>query len=150
MSQRDELLEQMLTAWTELMVVVQQLNDKFDDDLGDDWRVRDVLAHVALWERVANWKLGGAEVPNAEGVADREPWDMNFFNEEMRERWRKRSVDEVLAELRASHEALVATVSAASDEDCAADGSVWAVIQEDGAGHYELHLPALRGLAERG
>ncbi|MGA7669019.1 MAG: maleylpyruvate isomerase N-terminal domain-containing protein [Nitrolancea sp.] len=150
MSPREELLEQMLSAWTELMTVAQQLDGKFDADLGDGWRVRDVLAHIALWERVANWKLGGPEVPHAEGVADREPWDLNFFNEAMRDRWRDRPVEDVLAELRVSHQALVATVAAASDEDCAADGSVWTVIQEDGAGHYELHLSALRTVAERG
>ena len=150
MSPREEIEQQMLSSWAELMTVVQQLDGKLEVDLGDGWRVRDLLAHIALWERVANWKLGGPDVPNAESVADREPWDLNFFNEEMRERWRGRSIDDVLAELRSAHEALVATVSAASDEDCAADGSVGAVIQEDGAGHYELHLPALRNVAERG
>ncbi len=150
MTPRDDLLERMLSAWTELMTVVEQLDGRFDVDLGDGWRVRDVLAHIALWERVANWKLSGADVPNSEGVIDRDPWDLNEFNETMRARWRDRPVSDVLAELRAAHEALVATVEGAPDEQCAPDGAAHEVIEQDGAGHYEHHLAALRGVAEGG
>ena len=150
MTPRDDLLERMLSAWTELMTVVEQLDGRFDVDLGDDWRVRDVLAHIALWERVANWKLSGADVPNSEGVIDRDPWDLNEFNETMRARWRDRPVSDVLVELRSAHEALVATVAAASDEKCSPGGEVRDVIDVDGAGHYEHHLAALRGVAEGG
>ncbi len=148
MTTRDVLLERMLSAWSELLTLVEQLDGRFDVDLGDGWRVRDVLAHIALWERVANWKLSGSDVPNSEGVIDRDPWDLNAFNETMRARWRDRPVSDVLAELRAAHGALVASVAAASDDDCAAGGNVHGVIDDDGAGHYEHHLAALRHAAE--
>ncbi len=146
MSPREELLEQMLSAWVELVTIVERLGGKFEQDLGDGWRARDVLAHIALWERAANWKLTGAPVPNAADLMDRDPWDLDAFNEAMRERWRDRSAADVVAELRAAHEALVATVQEAPDEDCAPQGRVWVAIHEDGAGHYEHHLPALRDL----
>lgn len=149
-SARDELLEEMLSAWAELMTVVKSIGGRFDEDLGDGWRVRDVLAHLALWERVANWKLTGAVVPNSEGLIDREPWDLDAFNVGMRNRWRDRSPSDVLAELRAAHEALVAAVSSSSDSGCAPKGGVWTVIHEDGAGHYEHHLPALQRAAGSG
>ncbi len=148
MSARDQLLEDMLSAWAELMTLVRALDGRFDTDLGDGWRVRDVLAHIALWERVANWKLTGAPIPNADDVVEREPWDLDLFNETMRGRWRDRSVAEVLSELHAAHEALVASVQGAADADCDSNGSVRTVIDEDGAGHYEHHLPVLNGLVE--
>jgi hypothetical protein len=134
----------MSTARTELDSIVEALHGREDVDLGDDWRVRDILAHIALWERVATWKLVGAPVPNAEGLADQEPWDQDAFNEGMRERWRSRSLADVLTEFSAAHEALVVTVTDAADADCAVGGRVWTVIDEDGAGHYEQHVAALR------
>ncbi len=144
MSPREELLERMLSAWTELMTIVERLDGQFDDDLGDAWRVGDVLAHIALWERMADRKLSGSPVPNAADLIDQEPWDLDLFNETMRDRWRGRSTQEVVTELRAAHEALVTTVSEATEEDCAKQGRVWDVIEVDGAGHYDHHLPALR------
>lgn len=148
MSPREQLLDRMLSGWAELMTIVATRSGRFEADLGDGWRVKDVLAHLALWERVANWKLSGAPVPNAADLIAREPWDLNAFNEAMRDRWRQRSDDDVLAELRAAHEALVSTVQSASEEDCAPNGRAWTVIDEDGAGHYEHHLTALARAAE--
>lgn len=146
MSPREELLEEMLSAWAELVTIVERLDGKFDQDLGDGWNARGLLAHIALWERVANWKLSGAPVPNAADLIEREPWDLDTFNETMRGRWSERATADVVAELRAAHAALVATVRDAPDEDCAPRGRVWLAIHDDGAGHYEHHLPALQDL----
>ncbi|HVB65373.1 MAG TPA: maleylpyruvate isomerase N-terminal domain-containing protein [Nitrolancea sp.] len=144
MSYRDELLAQMSMARGKLESVVEALHGREDVDLGDGWRVRDILAHIALWERVATWKLDGSTVPNAEGLIDQEPWDLNGFNEEMRERWRPRPISAVRAELSLAHEVLVAAVALAPEEECAVGGRVWTVIDEDGAGHYEQHVMALQ------
>jgi hypothetical protein len=144
MSSRDELLARMSLPRAELESIVAALRGREETDLGDGWRVRDLIAHIALWERVAAWKLGGAAVPNAEGLADRDPWDLNAFNEGMRERWRDRPLAEVLDEFEAAHVALVETVSKASEADCAPGGAAWTAIDEDGAGHYAQHLRELR------
>jgi len=144
MAQCDELLAQMSAARIELDAAVARLDGREEQDLGDGWRVCDVLAHIALWERVAVWKLLGTPVPHAEGLVDREPWDQDVFNEGMRERWRSRPLDDVLTELNMAHAALLAAVANASDDECAAGGRVWTVIDEDGAGHYEHHLADLR------
>jgi hypothetical protein len=149
-SPREALLEEMLSAWSELTTVIKELDGTFDRDLGDGWRVQDVLAHIALWERVAGWKLSGSDIPRADDLIDREPWDLNAFNEAMRDRWRKATAQEVVAELHAAHEALVTMVSNATDEDCATNGQVWTAIHEDGAGHYEHHLPPLQRVASAG
>jgi hypothetical protein len=144
MSSRDDLLGRMSLARAELETIVTALRGREDVDLGEGWRVRDLIAHLALWERVAAWKLGGADVPNAEGLVDRDPWDVNVFNEEMRERWRDRPLSDVMAEFEAAHVALVEIISNASEADCAPGGSAWAAVDEDGAGHYPQHLSELR------
>jgi hypothetical protein len=144
MSSRDELLARMSLTRAELESVVVALRGREETDLGEGWRVRDLIAHLALWERVAAWKLGGADVPNAEGLADRDPFDLNAFNEGMRERWRDRPLDDVMAEFDAAHAALVEVISNASEDDCAPSGAAWTAIDEDGAGHYAQHLSELR------
>ena len=144
MSSRDDLLARMSMARAELESIVAVLRGREEVDLGDGWRVRDVIAHLALWERVAAWKIGGVDVPNAEGLADLDPWDLNTFNEGMRERWRDRPLADVMAEFDAAHAALVEIVSNASEADCAPGGSAWTAIDEDNAGHYAQHLRELR------
>ena len=146
MSNREELLAQMSVARTELESIVTALDSRENVDVGDDWRVRDVLAHIALWERVATWKLDGTPVPNAEGLVDQDPWDLNAFNEGMRERWHSRTLAEVHEEFGAAHEALVAAVANAPDEECSIGGRVWTIIDEDGAGHYQQHVGALQAV----
>lgn len=146
MTAKDDLLARMERSWSDLRAAADELQTqaRMDVDLGNDWRVRDVLAHLALWERVAAWKLSGSAVPGSEGLVD-DPFDLDSFNEGMRERWRERAVDDVLAELDAAHAALVAVVGGVDDESCAEGGRVWTVIDEDGAGHYEAHIAELRG-----
>jgi hypothetical protein len=141
---REGLLAQMSAARQELESIVDALLGREDLDLGDGWCVRDLLAHIALWERVATWKLVGTPVPNAEGLVDQEPWNLDAFNEGMRERWRLRPLSDVRAEFDQAHEALIAAVTSAPDADCADGGRAWTVVDEDGAGHYGQHLATLR------
>ena len=143
---RRQLLERMDAGWQELETVVSRLEGRMDAEVGDGWRAEDLLAHIALWERVARWKVTGDPVPGAEDLAAMEPFDLNRFNQTMRERWRDRGSDAVLMELRSAHAALVATVEAADDASCAPGGKAWTVIDEDGAGHYGDHLGALRAV----
>ena len=144
MSYRDELLAQMSMARGKLESVVEALHGREDVDLGDGWRVRDILAHIALWERVSAWFLVGAEVPNAEGLVGMDPWDLDAFNESMRERWHNRPLADVGDEFAAAHQALVAVVGDSSEEDCAPGGKVWVRNDECGTGHYREHIAALQ------
>jgi hypothetical protein len=144
MSNRDDLLGRMNLARAELESIVTALRGREETDLGEGWRVSDLIAHLALWERVAAWKLGGGDVPNAEGLADREPWDLDTFNEGMRDRWRDRPLADVITEFEAAHVALIEIISNASEADCAPGGAAWTAVDEDGAGHYTQHLSDLR------
>jgi hypothetical protein len=132
----------------ELDAIVIGYGDRLDVDMGGGWRVHDTLAHIALWERMAARKIAGAPLPDGEDLLAG-PWDLDRFNETMRERWRPRPVADVLAELDAAHQALVAAVERAGDDECAPRGRVWEVVDEDGAGHYPMHFPVRDLLAQR-
>ena len=151
MSQRQQqLLDEMQTARVELDETASALvaAGRLDADLGDGWRVRDVIAHIALWERVADKKLSGAELPYGSDLAAMKPWNLNTFNEGLRERLRTLTDDELLAEYHAAYAALRETVANADEDACAPDGRAYRAIGEDSGGHYPAHLPALRAALE--
>lgn len=139
---RDELLGVLARSWDEVRSVVDGYGEEdFVRDLGDGWRVKDAIAHVAMWERIAARKLTGIPLDQGDEFAVVEPWDLDTFNEAMRERWRGVPVPEILVELNAAHAEVVDAVTAAPDAECAKGARVWTIIDEDCAGHYHFHLP---------
>lgn len=135
------LLANMRAVRAEVEAFVRDHQHQPDAEIGGGWTLHDALAHVALWDRMAARKIGGVPLPYGQDVAEREPWNLDAFNDELRARWRDRSMDEVLAEFAASYPAVVAAVAAADDADCAPGGKVWRTIDEDNAGHYPHHFP---------
>ena len=142
-SVKTRLLTETLAARGELDAALAALAGGWDVPVGDGWRVRDLLAHLALWERVAVWKLTGAAVPDADDLMQQNPWDLDTFNTTMRARWHDRPIDAVLWESHAAHAALLATIVGATEGACVPGGAVRTTVDEDGAGHYRVHLPAL-------
>jgi mycothiol maleylpyruvate isomerase-like protein len=149
MSHKDTLLGVMREARAQLDAAVAEAMPRLEEPVAGGWRVRDELAHLALWERVAARKIAGAPLPDGEDLIEREPWDIDAFNDEMTARWRLRSTSYVLTEFAAAHEALVAAVQQADDADCAHDGTVWRAIAADGAGHYDGHFPVPNLMEQR-
>jgi len=149
MSHKEELLAAMRETRANLERAVEAHGGRLDAELGDGWTVRDAVAHIALWERMAMRKLAGTPLRFGEEIATREPWNLDAFNEAMRELFRTLSDDRIMTEFAAAHRALLAAVEAAADDDCAPKGRVWQVVDEDGAGHYHYHFPVLDVMAER-
>lgn len=149
MSPNEVLLAMMAQVRAELEAIVLAKDADLQADAGDGWRVIDLVAHVALWERMAARKLGGVPLPYGADAADGKPWNLNTFNETLRERMRSWTTTDVLAEFEAAYQSLVAVVRDASEEDCAPGGRVWRTIEEDGAGHYAAHFPVSTPLAQR-
>jgi len=81
----------------------------------DDWTVKDLLAHVAAWDR---WELRemmrmrAGEAPDLSAVRD-----MDAYNAAVVSAWRERTLTEVLAELREARAALVTWVRALPVEE---------------------------------
>ena len=149
MSHKRDLLAAMGTARAELEQIVAAHGDRLTAAHDQGWRLHDVVAHIAVWERVATRKITGAPLPEGKELASMQPWDLDAFNDATVERWRPRSAAEVLTEFAAAHLALVAAVEGASEDDCAPGGKVWQAIDDDGAGHYHVHFPVADHMAER-
>ncbi|MEA2513396.1 MAG: hypothetical protein QOJ59_2883 [Thermomicrobiales bacterium] len=149
MSHKPELLAAITENQEELEAVVAAYGVQLDAELDGDWTVRDAVAHVAVWERVAVRKINGTPLPVGEELAARRPWDLDAFNEGMRDLLRSWSDEQILAEFGAAHHALRLVVEGASEEDCVPKGKVWQVIEEDSAGHYHFHFPVRDVMSER-
>jgi hypothetical protein len=149
MSDEDELLSVMRRGWSDLTTAIETDEPTPDEDAGDGWRVKDLIAHVALWERMAVRKINGYPLPVGDELADREPWDLDRFNEVQRDLWWDVEPSAIRAELDAAHQALVRAVESAPAEKCRVGGNVWTAIDEDGAGHYHWHFAVPDRMAER-
>ena len=86
-----------------------------DSPICDDWTVKDLLAHVAAWDR---WELremkrmASGEAPDLTAVRD-----MDAFNAAVVAVWRDRNLSQVLAELQAARAAWVSWLQALSEEE---------------------------------
>jgi uncharacterized damage-inducible protein DinB/predicted RNase H-like HicB family nuclease len=79
-----------------------------------DWSVKDVLVHVAAWDR---WQDQAMRSLLAGGVPDfAESEDVDVFNARAVAQWRDRSLAEVMAELRAARSTWVAWLHGLSEE----------------------------------
>lgn len=149
MSDKDVLLGAIQQGWSDLTTAIDNDGRAPDEDAGDGWRVKDLIAHVALWERMAARKITRNPLPIGDELAEREPWDLDRFNEAQRELWWTIEMVAIRAELDAAHQALVSGVESAPDEDCTVGGKVWTAIDEDGAGHYHWHFAVPGRMAKR-
>ena len=98
-AERARLLWQLLGLDRELLTLTPVFADS-------DWTVKDLLAHVAAWDRWEHRAMAtmlAGEEPDFTAVED-----MGTFNAAAVDAWRDRSLSAVLAELRATREAWVA------------------------------------------
>lgn len=87
MSNQDVLLGVIQQGWSELTTAIDSDNRAPDEDAGDGWQVKDLMAHVAPWERMGARKITRNPSPIGDELAEREPWDLDRFNEAQRELW---------------------------------------------------------------
>lgn len=149
MSDKAELLEAMRAARVDLEAAVAKANGDLGRQQEGEATLADILAHIAVWERVATRKLMGEPLPVGNDVLAGKKWSLNAFNEAQFALWRERSHAEILAESAAAYQALLAAVEAADEADCARGGSIWRLVREDGAGHYRAHFSIPNRLAKR-
>lgn len=147
--ERDTLLDTMRSMRAELERFVAIHADEPNAVIGGGWTLHDAVAHVALWDRMAVRKISGTPLPEGEEVASRKPWDLDAFNDEMRERMRFRPMPEVMTEFDAAWRAVAEAVGTADDADCRPGGRVWTAVDDDSAGHYPRHFPIRDLLLER-
>ena len=123
--------------------------DKLDDAAMSrafygDWGVKDILAHIAGWHTqmtAAMERMARGEKPTPEGVdySDSDAWNARFAAA-----MRPQSADTVLAVLRQSYANFVRAARAIPDDRFGEGKTINRILEGNGYGHYEEHLPALQ------
>ena len=117
---------------TELLAMIQSDREQLDGILATlsaeqmcqatlehDWSVKDVLAHIAAWERrCVGWIQAGfrsekPDKPEAGYIQE----DINKLNEKTFQENRNRSLDDVQSDYRQSYQQILAQVHALSEDD---------------------------------
>ncbi len=160
-----ELLERMRTGRAEWETLLAEVGEARMTEPGveGEWSVKDVAAHIMVYERWVAGNLGGAvpEEPPAPPEVDMD--DQDARNAWFHARHRDSPLGNVLAESRQVHEQLRDLVQALPEGEVGArfgitpegklrpatesDGPhwpLWSIIDGNAGGHYFDHLPALR------
>lgn len=150
---RGELVARLLAGRADLEAALRRVEAGRMEDvvLHGDWSVKDLLAHLAFWERRV--------VAFYQALADDAPWravkddaGIDTLNAGVLAWGRRRSLDEVRREEEEAWAALLALVESAPTGDLfnptrfpRTEGRPFAEsIEANGNGHYAEHLPELQ------
>jgi hypothetical protein len=163
-----EALERMDASWARLTQYVNALDEQQLTERRDavGWTAKDHLAHLTAWERSMVYLLQGKPRHEGLGVEESTYLDCGFdeINAAIREATRDLPLDDVLGELRSTHEQLRALVSSMSEEDLQQpyayflpnepgrdDGQpILARISGNADGHFDEHLPYIEKIVTGG
>jgi uncharacterized protein (TIGR03083 family) len=161
-----EQLERMDEAWLRLNGFIESLTPAQLTGPTDaaGWTVKDHLAHLTAWERGMVFLL--QRRPRHEGMGVEESVyladDLDGLNEAIRQLTVDSPIDEVIADLRGTHEQLRAMIVAMPDEDLRRTYS-WFLPDEPGAddgrpiisrivgnsdGHFDEHMPWMQAIVQ--
>ena len=112
----DELLKEIEREWNALMQVVDRLTpDQMTTPDSGGWSPKDNLGHLSAWMHfMLESELGGVPAHIALGIDEQKLKGLNEDEENaiLFERNRKRSTDEVLNELKSTHDETIKTLKA--------------------------------------
>ncbi len=114
-----EVIERVDGAWAILESTLAGLEEAALTTPGDDWSVKDHLAHIEVWERYLLALLERRSPSAAIGIdlAAFRSIDDDGLNELVREPTKTQPLSQVLADLRRTHERLLAVVAAVPEDD---------------------------------
>jgi Protein of unknown function (DUF1706) len=148
---RRQLLRRVNTAWETFNESYAGLSDVqlMEAGVTEAWSVRDILAHVTVWEEEALTHLplilkGGTPPRYSVRYGG-----LDAFNALMTERKRSLSVSEVREQLAATHGRLVEFVQNAPGHQLIGDTRFRRRLRLDTYGHYPIHAEAIRQWRQR-
>lgn len=161
----EQMRQRVDDTWSRLNALVDQLSEEQLTTPGPEgWTIRDHLAHIAAWERALLAILAGRSIRGALGVPqdDPEPWEIDRVNQHVYERNQDRSLDDVLDDLRRTHEEVTSALANLDTEDIEKPFAHYQPedprdVQEPVIGaiaantyeHYEEHIPWMQTVLER-
>jgi hypothetical protein len=145
---KDELLGMLEREWTDWEGLIARAEGRLTEPGAcGDWSFKDVIAHVMYYQRFGG-ELIGADVRHVE-VPQEIGLDVQRRNEWFYELDMDRSLDDVLAEARQVHRALVERVRAMSGDELRAhpvpwqSWPAWRWVVHLTHEHYPEHVPEL-------
>jgi hypothetical protein len=110
---KDQLLNQIHSEWKKLESNLVGLSDDQFTKPGvqDDWTIKDIMAHIASWERLATDRLSAALTGNALNSPIIRDWDdIHKYNAETIIENRAKSLHAVMEEFQTAHKDIVNAV----------------------------------------
>jgi hypothetical protein len=150
-----ELLNAVRSAFTELEAVVAHIpeNQLSVSGAGDDWTLKDTVAHIAFWQSSLVDRIEAAlHHRPVDPPPDISPAEVDRLNRQAVEASRARSWAEVHADLRRSLQSLLHLVESLPEEELFAPhrfqeierAPLWRAIAGETYAHYQEHIDTLR------
>lgn len=142
---RAELLDTIQAAYDRLDATLANLSDeqmaRTGGGGGDEWTVKDALAHLTWWEHYTLRRLSGT--PRLIQDGDGGTAILDDMNQRVYEENRHKSLPVVLTEFREAFRQIRAAVEALPD-DRLADEDIQGLIAGNTYEHYDEHLQTIR------
>ena len=147
---KQQLLKRLETAWTALKESYTGLSDAqlLEPGVMGDWSVKEILAHVTIWEEEALKYL--PKVSNGEKPPRYVQYGgIDAFNAQMIEQKRSLALSEVLSQLDETHRRLINYLQSVSEEHFRGETRFRHRLRLDTYSHYPLHARAIQEWQER-
>lgn len=141
-----QLLKRLDKAWTEFKESYAGLTEAqlTEPGVAGEWSVRDILVHITVWEEEALKHLPlileGGTPPRYSVLYG----GIDAFNHLSMEERRSLSSSDVLRQLDATHERLIAYIASLPDEQFVSETRVRRRIRLDTYSHYPIHSQSIR------
>jgi len=142
-----EMIGKIDGAWRDLQVSFEGLPEEemLQPGVTEAWSVRDILAHVAVWDAFALDRLPGI----LETGKHPEYEDVDAFNARMTEEKRGLTLEAVRQELDATHQRLLDYLGGVSPASVAGNVAFRERLAADTWDHYPEHAAAIRAWREK-
>ena len=148
---RQQLLQRLDSAWTAFTSSYAGLTDAQMTEPGvtDDWSVKDILAHITIWEEEALKHLphiiAGGTPPRYSDTYG----GIDAFNDMMVERRHALPLYDILRQLDDTHQKLTAYVGTMPNEQITTETRARRRLRLDTYSHYPIHTKAIREWREQ-
>ncbi|MDQ4044479.1 MAG: ClbS/DfsB family four-helix bundle protein [Chloroflexota bacterium] len=141
-----KVIDRIDANWKDFQASYAGLNDEemLIPGVVDEWSVRDILAHVAVWDTYAMDALPGILETGEHPRYDYQDETIDAYNARMTEEKRHLSLDEVREELEETHRRLLEYLGTVDASAFAAKDAFRERLAADTWDHYPEHAAAIR------
>jgi hypothetical protein len=145
------LIDRIDTTWSEFRQSYAELSpmQMLEPGVSEAWSVRDILAHVAVWDGLVLSVLPGILDTGRHPEVDEANADLDAFNARMTEETRTLTLAEVHRQLEANHQRLRDYLQGVSSDAVAANDAFRERLAADTWNHYPEHAEAIRTWRQR-